>query len=399
VSGVRGTPGASLFDSGIRSQSAPSPYSESFFDFLNRMPGSYWQAVRDELDRWYQGVPADARGEIWSRLRSGESDFWGAFWELLLYELFVSADFDAEFHPAIQSGGKPDLAVSRLGTRYLVEATVLMEPASDARSELLRSALRESLKAVESAEFRIGILIRGENTVQPSGKRLAGQIQEWLDGLSRDGSVTENGSFGSAGESRRVFCDSGWRIEVMAYRKEVGDRKMTSGVSLGPLRGRFVTDHLAMRADLKKKAQKYRASKLSMVLAVMNARFTASDESIALALYGAAWEHGEMMVAGQIDKSWPEGSDGLWITRSGRQYEDVVAVIGANQLAPDSFGDEAIRVWYPPMPSAIIEGLPLGRVVPGSDGALAVVEPRSTLREIFGLPSDWPPGELLSESR
>ena len=65
-----------------------------------------------------------------------------------------------EFAPDGEGGISPDLYIADSHEEYLVEATVLMEPESDARSELRRGPLMEGLSQVHTRDFWLGVADR-----------------------------------------------------------------------------------------------------------------------------------------------------------------------------------------------------------------------------------------------
>ncbi len=382
-----------LFDVGSRSQTEAARPTESYFEFLNRVEGDFWQDVRNELERWHKGLPSSSHGAIRARMRGDEAGFWSAFWELLLHQLFVELGWRVEFEPDLEGGISPDLYISDSHNDYLVEATVLMEPESDARSELRRGPLMEGLSHVETRDFWLGLQIDTEGDSQPSGSRLSRKIQEWVDGLTYTPPQDQTTGKEPQDVFERAFADRGWHIRISALPKSQDHRRTTSGIQLGPMRGRSVDDHLAMTEDLKKKAQRYGSSQTPLILAVMNHRWTATHDSAPLALYGVAWEHPQMMAMGRIDPTWRNVPVGLWITRAGRRYSSVSAVITANHLAPHSFPDREIRVWHPPTPSGALETLPLIHMTPQPNGVLLEIEAARSIRDVFDLPTDWPTDE------
>ena len=255
-----------LFDPGPRSQSESVRPTESYFEFLNRVAGDFWQDVRNELERWYAGLPASSHEGIHARMRGDEAGFWSAFWELFLHQMFVELGWRVEFAPDGEGGISPDLYIADSHEEYLVEATVLMEPESDARSELRRGPLMEGLSQVHTRDFWLGLQIDSEGESQPSGSRLAREIQGWVDGLTYTLPPDQTTGEEQQAIPEKAFADRGWHIRIRALPKSQGHRRTTSGMQLGPVRGRFVDDHLAMTEDLKKKAQRYRSSQIPLVL-------------------------------------------------------------------------------------------------------------------------------------
>ncbi len=381
-----------LFENRSRRDTSPASYSEGQFAFLNRVAGPFWDEVRRVLESWFSNYPSGAQAPLRSRLRSNESGFWGAYWELLLHEVLLRIGAEIRVDPVLPGGKKPDFVVELDGEHFIVEATVLLDPEDELRSEARRAPVLDGLQHLETSSYWINVEVVAEGPDQASGRRLCSQVQEWIDGL--DPSTVEQAPKvrGKAGVVRS-FEDRGWRIEVMAIRRGEDHFYPTRGFHLGPVRDRWVDDHTAIRNDLRDKARKYRDAQMPLVLAVLNARWTASEEELALALYGPAWEHPGMMKARRINPSWRSVPEGLWITRSGPRYKDVVAVLASSHVAPAAVARASLTLWHNPDASTLA-GLPFDHVI--VDQASGSLERRPSpvrLHELFGLSPDWPPGE------
>jgi len=76
-------------------------------------------------------LPEEAKPDILSRLRSTNSrDYFGAYFELVLYQILIDMGFAVYFHPRIAEG-KPDLLIKgkNLSKPTFIEvATVFDEP-------------------------------------------------------------------------------------------------------------------------------------------------------------------------------------------------------------------------------------------------------------------------------
>jgi len=381
-----------LFDAGTRKDMTPASYSEGQFAFLNRVAGPFWDEVRSLLESWFSNYPSEAHASLRSRFRSSESGFWGAYWELLLHEVLLRIGANVQVDPVVPGGRRPDFVAEFDGEHIMVEATVLLDPESERRSEARRAPVLDALQQLETSSYWINVEVVAEGPDQASGRRLRSQVQEWIDGL--DPSTVEQAPKvrGKDGVVRS-FEDRGWRIEVTAIRRGEGHFYPTTGFHLGPVRGRWVDDHAAIRNDLRNKARKYRDAQMPLVLAVLNTRWTASEEELALALYGPAWEHPGMMKARRINPSWRSVPEGLWITRSGPRYKDVVAVLASSHVAPPAVARASLTLWHNPDASTLA-GLPFDHVIVDQASGSLERQPSSVrLHELFGLSPDWPPGE------
>lgn len=386
-----------LFDPGPRTDTGVARYSEDHFTFLNRAASPYWADVRRVLESWFAKYPEEAKASLRGRFRSGSSGFRSAYWEMLLHEAFGNIGCRLEVDPDIGGGRTPDFRVEWNRQSFLVEATVLLEPATEQRSDARRATLLDSLAGLETTDFWVDIEIEAEGEVEPSGRRFAAQIQEWLDRLKVETIEAGPDVLGNKGIAR-AFEDRGWELVVRALVRGERSRYLTRGFHMGPARGRLVNDHLAITDDLKKKISKYRPLAEPLILAVLNTRWTNQVDELAVALYGAAWEHPRMLLDRRIDPARVQVPEGLWITRTGEQYKDAVAVLTCTHDAPSAVSRASFNMWHNPSEPTDLITLPFDHVLVDSKGHLDWITSEVALRDILKLPEDWPPGEPFPKS-
>lgn len=386
-----------LFDPGPRTSTDASKYSEDHFTFLNRAASPYWKDVRRVLESWFSKYPDEAKAKLRGRFRSGASGFRGAYWELVLHEVFVNLGCTLEVDPEIGDRKTPDFRVHGHGQSFLLEATVLMEPATEQKSDARRATLLDSLERLETIDFWVDIELEAEGEQQPSGRKLGALIQEWVDQLDVETVAAGPLVLGNMGVTK-VFQDRGWSLVVTALVRGETSRHPTRGFHLGPARGRQVDDHLAITEDLKHKVRKYRPLAEPLVLALLNTRWTRGSGELALALYGAAWEHPHMLREGRIDAQWINVPEGLWITRAGPQYTDAVAVLTCTHDVPWAVAKASFTMWHNPSVWDELRALPFDHVVVDSQGHLDWITSDVPLRDILGLPENWPPGKPFPDT-
>jgi hypothetical protein len=109
-----------------RSDKGPARFSESDFDFLDRVAGAHWDRVRSLLERWFDDHPEEAKRELRTRfIDSDNGQHVGAWWELYIASLFRHLGYDVVPHPTIEgSKRKPDFLVTREAAAVYVECTV-----------------------------------------------------------------------------------------------------------------------------------------------------------------------------------------------------------------------------------------------------------------------------------
>lgn len=80
-------------------------------------------------------------------------------------------------------GKKPDFVVELDGEHFIVEATVLLDPEGELRSEARQAPVLDGLQQLETSSYWIDVEVVAEGPDLASGRRLCSQVQEWIDGL------------------------------------------------------------------------------------------------------------------------------------------------------------------------------------------------------------------------
>jgi hypothetical protein len=94
-----------------------------------------------------------------------------------------------------------------------------------------------------------------------------------------------------------------------------------------------------------------------------------------------------MMKAQRIDPSWRESPEGLWLTRTGAQYGEVVAVLAVENIDPWLLADARVTAWHNPSHAPLDRSLPFAHVVVDrKSGKLVRTPPPKSVPELLGLP-------------
>jgi len=382
----------SLFTEMTRTDPSPASYGESHFDFLDRVAGQYWEAIRVVVEKWYSRFPVEHQPRIRSRLRGRQPDYWGAYWELLLHSTMLGLGLEVTVDPVVAAGRTPDFLVAQGDDECLIEATVILEPGSDQTSDSRQAPVLNMLSSLELRYHYLHVvdLIDGPKT--PPLAKLRDGFQGWIDGVEKN--PPESDAASKVLRPRRAAHLSDWVIEVELIPRSPSRYRLKAGIDMGPSRSRFVNDHSDISKAMSKKAKRYRSAAAPLVLAVLNLRWTADAETWPLALFGVAWEHPEMIQRQRIDPSWRKVPTGFWLDQTGPRHEKIPAVIAADHLGPWNLAKVSPVVWENPWGG----GLPLDfgfsrRTGDLSSGLLVSDEDGRLLRDVIGIPEHWPPGD------
>ena len=177
-----------LFDEKARTDPEPSYARESTYAFLNRVDDPIFVAVREALNAWVDRFASlhdePAANDLLGRLRSKEDiNFYPAFWELYLHELFVRVGFDIEVHP--ESGStRPDFRMTRTGREMYLEAVMPNPRAGRSNESKGSKTVIEYMDAAFDPDFSLSVrFVTGSGNV-PSKKQVVRKVEGWLATLT-----------------------------------------------------------------------------------------------------------------------------------------------------------------------------------------------------------------------
>lgn len=384
----------SVFGPGPRHDASPASHRESSAQFLERVAGDYWQAVRDLLDDWLGRVPPPERRDLMGRLRRAEDHtFRAAFLELYLHESLVQSGFDVEFHPEVPGvRRRPDfLALSTSSTFYLEARSP--STATNKRASAGRVGdVHDALNRVDSPNFWLWIDVEAEGGRPLATKGLRAQLEGWLAGLDPD-SETSHEELPSYHWERE-----GWQIRFRALPKSPAARG--SGTGLRPLavyggsHAEWVDDAGVLKDALSDKGNAYGLPEHGLVVAIGTSFFSRDDFGVKNALYGP-----EQWVLDREGREFVEvtrGPGGYFHAGNGQwAHQHVSGVLIVNNLHHCGIPQQRPSFWANPQASREVVALDAWDVVALRDGHLERTHAAVGHRELFQLPEPWPPGEAF----
>ncbi|HET6791556.1 MAG TPA: hypothetical protein VFI35_08240 [Actinomycetota bacterium] len=383
-----------VFDDIDRVDSSPSKHAEPAFVFLNRVAGPFWDRTRSTVSDWFGRLPVDMQPDVLGRLRSGDDrQLSGAFWEMYVHEALSREGFDLVPHPVVPgTQSRPDFAATRIDASFYVEATVIGESAAEAAADRRRNVIYDSLNAVDSPNFFLGLEVEAEGATSPSARRLRTDLEHWLGNLDPD-KATEAMKSGLDLLPTFRWDAEGWTVSFRAIPKNE-DSRGKPGVRplgmFGPGRAAAVYDVGQVRSDLGEKAGKYDRPDLPFLIAAsVESPFFDAEHTTSGALFGRE--------AVQFDPDSMESRsirtpDGLWTSPSGPRNTRVSAVLIVQNVSPWHFLHREPIVWNNPWAA-----LPLPDVLPWEarkvdlgHGTLVKRDATRRAHEVLGVPEGWP---------
>jgi hypothetical protein len=161
-----------LFEDKQRTDNSYANHFYNKYDFYDSRSLPFAIQIRKVLNQWFAKYPKSEKRDLKKRFMK---EFYSAFFELFIHELFLRQGFLLEVHPNVPgSNKKPDFLVKGNEMEFYLEAKVATDKTNSERSiENRIKQLYDSLNTIESLNFYICIReleLKSEN--QPSAKKI-----------------------------------------------------------------------------------------------------------------------------------------------------------------------------------------------------------------------------------
>jgi hypothetical protein len=353
-----------IFDSIPRTDPSPATPFETSFAFLNRVNSSYWQRVREFVERAFSAYPEEHAADVRARFRD---DRWGAhigaWWELYLHALFSALGSTIEVHPKLPSTStRPDFLIN---SEFVVEARHVGAGLVAAQPGPGREAwITGPLEQLWHPNFLVDVHILQRGNAQPRRVAVTAGVLDWLNGLDPD-ILLGRGPHQVPSLLRRA---GEWRFRLRPIAVEPARRGDRNRRLIGVFPGYAGWDNTVgtLREALKDKAGKY--GKLGLPYAVaplLSSGFTETND-IVETLYGR---------------------EGFWATRNTR----VSGVLVGTTIYPWTAAGPVPRLWLNLRAAhPLLTDVALPRAAANDAREIVRWDGDRTGADIFGLADDWP---------
>lgn len=321
------------------------------FSFLDRTGSTYYEPVRDLLETWAGGVPAEHRAGVVGNLSSGDDTFESALWELYLYTAATGSGDRVEIHPDLPGTTRhPDFLVHG-ATPYYLEATAVGRPpehiAADKRLQEVEAVLDQV--RVDGATLAFQYYRVGARPI--SAAKLRDRLVRWIDSLDTAGLALQADAFQDRGSRPTLrFEDDGWVLTFEALPMKSGTSRRSPLIGIrGPGRARGVDNTTGLRRALDSKANRYGTQlPYPLVTAVLsNTEFPTRNYDVSAVLYGLS----ALPPASVVDPA-DLHTNGHWRTTSGWRRSHNPNVIVAASLNLHSLASVTPTLWTTLDPAA-----------------------------------------------
>ena len=322
------------------------------FSFLDRTGSAYYEPVRDLLETWAGGMPAEHRAGVAGNLSSGDDDkFESALWELYLYAAATGSSDRVEVHPDLPGRSRhPDFLVHGEISYYL-EAVAVGRPrehvAADRRLRDLEAVLDQV--RIDGATLMFDYHRVGARPVR-AGK-LRDELVRWFGSLDTAELALQTGASQVRG-SRTTFWfeDGGWVLTFKALPTKSGTSRGSPLIGIrGAGRAKGVDNAAGLRRVLNSKANKYGTQlPYPLVTAVLsNTEFPTRNYDVSAVLYGLS----ALPPASVVDPA-DLHTDGHWRTANGWRRSHNPNVIVAAGLNLHNLASVTPTLWTTLDPAA-----------------------------------------------
>ncbi|EKO3425827.1 hypothetical protein NTK89_001823 [Vibrio fluvialis] len=378
-----------LFDNIERNDSTPKRNNEKDFDFYNRSASKEIGRVRDTMTSFLSNYPTDEVKDLVLRLRSGDDEhFRSASFELFLNEILVRLGFSVRAHPELHNGSRkrPDFLVcGKDGKSFYLEAILAKENnEKDLGGEARKSVVLDKLNGVPHKSFMIVIEESGSPKSPPSCKKLISQIHNWLDSLN----VSEFISKDIYSVEPFIWDHDGWELVIYPYLNNPEHKSPRRLIACYSGDGSVVDAWTPIRKAIRTKGHRYGELDLPFVVAVNFDRFNLNPIDEVQALFG------QEQIVVKRDSDEPARlqriPNGAWYGENGPQYRRVSGVWLFNDLMASQLASRRSVVYFNPW--AYLPAPELLKTLPHAEVVNNQIQRKDglTLRDIYGLPQDWP---------
>ena len=262
-----------LFDDSEHRRNAREPSSGfSNFEFIN----GDWDLIdnsstRELCEAWFQRVPESRhKKDLRASFRSEDhSQHDGAFFELLLHELFALLGCDVEFQPEIEKK-TPDFRLSEREISVIVEATVAGRNSNPLKLGPNEQKVLDDLNTLNSSDFSLLYDVSGKLTRTLGKHHIVRKVRDLLKDNNPDDVRATIDKLGRRAAPFAKIESNGWLMTVWLSPRPVVQRTESreERIVIGRMNAQWIDPISSVKKALEVKANGYKRLEAPLVLAV-----------------------------------------------------------------------------------------------------------------------------------
>ena len=227
--------------------------------------------TRDLCEAWFQRIPESShKKDLRASFRSeDDSQHDGAFFELLLHELFTLLGCDVEFQPEIEKK-TPDFRLREREVSVIVEATVAGRNSNPLNLGANEQKVLDDLNSLNSPDFSLLYDVSGKLTRTLGKSYVVGKVQALLKDNNPDDVRATIDKLGRSAAPSAIIEYNGWLMTIWLSPRPVVQRteNKKERIVIGRMNAQWVDPISSVRRALEVKANNYKRLEDPLVLAV-----------------------------------------------------------------------------------------------------------------------------------
>lgn len=387
-----------LFEERERDDPGVKRAAETTHEFISRVDDCAFARVRKVFNAWFARYASEqdtgAARDLGARFRAKQDgQFYGAFWELYLYEVHRRLGFDIELHPESNRGTRPDFRLTRGERSFYLEAVMPSASAGQPNEPGSVQTVIEHVDAALHPDFflKLRFVIPGHTT--PSKREVLREVQTWLGTLTWD-DLWQGGIRADVAYPEAEVRVRDWLIGLQAFPRSPERRQGDPSPMIGIYRGsggfmEAVAREVAPKLD--EKANKYGDLDAPYEIAAWFMSPLASHDTAAEALFDIELPHELGRHATGLPS--PAKRDALWTpNRTRRGRASAVLAVPSFTFNYSGVSRTMPHLWLNPwadypldveLPFATSRMSPDERFIENAPAAMSA-------SELVGLAADWP---------
>lgn len=391
-----------IFEEKSRIDVSRAQHAESIFSFLDR---SAWQSsnqVRDMLEDWFSRYPACEQNGLRGRIRSSDSEYKPAVFELLLHEVLIRLGCTVEVHPILPSSSKrPDFLVhDRNGSQFYLEAALVTDSTPKTVGDQARmDRVQDIIESIDSPNFWISVEAADLPSSDIPKAPLIHKLKTWLATLNYSETHRLVEQHGLEAAPRLPWQGEAWDATFIATARSSPNQTNARTLGIIDVGGfKCISPAKAIQSKIEEKAGRYGDLPLPFLIAINCQGLFVGATDIEDALYGP------LSIVSWLDGTgnWQSGERrgiGAWVSPNDPQYTRVSGVLIGKRLDPWSMANATLTLYQNPWAKRPYQGPLLSLPQAVVRNKKLEFQPGISLKDLFGLSEDWPglAGKLPSE--
>ncbi len=312
-----------LFEDIDRVDTGYSKENENPYDFYNRSAIPNFTIIRNLLNQWFFEFPEKEKNELKQRFKK---DFYPAFYELFLFQLFRNLGFSIKIHPKVpKSTHRPDFLIKKGDLEIYIEAKVDKDRSKKEEAfDRKESEFYDQLGKLEINGFYIWVEeLIFKSKYQPKTKKIRNTILKDLNKLNPlllAKQVKENGY-----ESLKKikYEDDDVKIIFLPLPLEQ-QKKIKKPIGAKPIKIFVGAGIDSLRKSIVKKANRYGKLDKPFIICI-NAMSGKTQDN--LDIQNAIWGSIGLSISNFDSSEWKRRSDGIFFNKNKIQLKNLSGVL------------------------------------------------------------------------